>query len=53
MHGHIPLGAAFTIPAAFNMLVKLFPDPRERARAIGIFGITGSIGNGQFVASSV
>jgi MFS family permease len=38
-------GAAFTIPAAFNMIIQLFPDPAEQARAIAIFGTSGALGN--------
>ncbi|EIN04578.1 MFS general substrate transporter [Punctularia strigosozonata HHB-11173 SS5] len=37
--------ASLTIPAALTLLVKIFPEPAEQARAIGIFGGCGAIGN--------
>jgi hypothetical protein len=39
------LAAALTIPSALNLLVIVFPEPAEQARAIGAFGACGSIGN--------
>jgi MFS family permease len=38
--------AALTIPSALTLLVIIFPDPDEQARAIGIFGACGAVGNG-------
>ncbi|KDQ57949.1 hypothetical protein JAAARDRAFT_193433 [Jaapia argillacea MUCL 33604] len=37
--------ASLTIPSALTLLVKVFPEPLEQARAIGIFGGCGAIGN--------
>jgi hypothetical protein len=40
------LGASCTIPSALSMIIRIFPDPKEQAMAISIFGATGAIGNG-------
>jgi len=37
--------AAMTIPSALSLLVNVFVEPREQARAIGIFGGCGAMGN--------
>ncbi|OBZ65921.1 hypothetical protein A0H81_14087 [Grifola frondosa] len=37
--------AALTIPSALALIVQLFPEPREQARAISLFGGVGGIGN--------
>lgn len=42
-------GAALTIPSALALIVKFFPEPREQALALGMFGGMGGIGNGQFL----
>ena len=47
------IGASLTIPSALNLLVQLFPDPSEQARAIGLFGATAAIGNGEFCVFQV
>lgn len=39
------IGGALTIPSALNLIVQLFPDPQEQARAIAMFGASGAIGN--------
>ncbi|KDQ19194.1 hypothetical protein BOTBODRAFT_486258 [Botryobasidium botryosum FD-172 SS1] len=39
------IGAAFTIPSALNLIVRMFPNPREQSRAIAIFGSAGAVGN--------
>ncbi|KAG8772914.1 hypothetical protein FRC12_002826 [Ceratobasidium sp. 428] len=39
------IGASLTIPSALNLLVQMFPEPAEQARAIGMFGATAAIGN--------
>ncbi|CAE7209578.1 unnamed protein product [Rhizoctonia solani] len=39
------IGASLTIPASLNLIVQMFPDPREQSRAIGLFGATGATGN--------
>ncbi|KAI0073355.1 MFS general substrate transporter [Panus rudis PR-1116 ss-1] len=39
------IAASLTIPSALTLLVNLFPDGPEQARAIGIFGGCGAIGN--------
>jgi MFS family permease len=38
--------AALTIPSALTLIVNVFTEPLEQARAIGLFGGCGSIGNG-------
>ncbi|KAL7417151.1 major facilitator superfamily domain-containing protein [Mrakia frigida] len=38
-------GAALTIPAATNLVVHLFPDPKEQATALALFGGSGAIAN--------
>ncbi|EGN97460.1 hypothetical protein SERLA73DRAFT_75140 [Serpula lacrymans var. lacrymans S7.3] len=42
----IGISAAMTIPSALTLLVKVFPDPLEQARAIGVFGGCGAVANG-------
>ncbi|PCH34681.1 MFS general substrate transporter [Wolfiporia cocos MD-104 SS10] len=39
------IAAAMTIPSALSLLVKVFVDPTEQARALGIFGGCGAVGN--------
>ncbi|KAG8746848.1 hypothetical protein FRC10_003370 [Ceratobasidium sp. 414] len=39
------IGASLTIPSALSLLVQMFPEPAEQARAIGLFGATAAIGN--------
>ncbi|CAL1702783.1 unnamed protein product [Somion occarium] len=39
------IAASLTIPSALTLLVNLFPDEHEQARAIGVFGGCGAIGN--------
>jgi MFS family permease len=39
-------GAAFTIPAAFQMIVRLFPDPNEQGAALAVFGTAAALANG-------
>ncbi|KAH8105286.1 MFS general substrate transporter [Cristinia sonorae] len=39
------IAASLTIPSALTLLVNVFPDPTEQARAIGVFGGCGAIGN--------
>ena len=38
-------GASLTIPAATNLIIHLFPDPKEQAIAIALFGGSGAIAN--------
>jgi hypothetical protein len=40
------VGGAMTIPSALNLIVQIFTDPQEQARAIALFGGAGAIGNG-------
>lgn len=35
-----------TIPSALTLLVNVFTEPAEQARAIGVFGGCGAVGNG-------
>jgi EmrB/QacA subfamily drug resistance transporter len=37
-------GAAFIMPATLSLLISVFPDPRERATAIGIWAATAGLG---------
>ena len=39
------IAAAMTIPSSLTLLVRLFPQPKEQARAIGIFGGSAALGN--------
>ncbi|KII83762.1 hypothetical protein PLICRDRAFT_119051 [Plicaturopsis crispa FD-325 SS-3] len=39
------IAAAMTIPSALALLVSVFPDHHEQARAISIFGGSGAVGN--------
>ncbi|KAG1850042.1 major facilitator superfamily domain-containing protein [Suillus tomentosus] len=39
------IASSMTIPSALALLVKVFPEPLEQARAIGIFGGCASIAN--------
>ncbi|KAH7929188.1 MFS general substrate transporter [Leucogyrophana mollusca] len=41
----IGMASAMTIPSALTLLVNVFPDPLEQARAIGIFGGCGAVAN--------
>jgi len=38
------VGAAMTLPAGLSTLDTVFPDPHERARAIGVWGATMGVG---------
>jgi EmrB/QacA subfamily drug resistance transporter len=42
--GVMGAGAAMTIPAGLSTLDNVFPDPHERARAIGVWGGTMGVG---------
>jgi EmrB/QacA subfamily drug resistance transporter len=37
-------GAAFIMPATLSLLISVFPDPRERAMAVGIWAATAGLG---------
>ncbi|KAH9939655.1 MFS general substrate transporter [Epithele typhae] len=39
------ISASLTIPSALTLLVHVFPEPTEQARAIGVFGGCGAVGN--------
>ncbi|KAF9815241.1 hypothetical protein IEO21_04688 [Rhodonia placenta] len=39
------IAAAMTIPSALSLLVSVFVEPNEQARAIGVFGGCGAVGN--------
>ena len=39
--------SSLTIPAALNLIVKVFPVPEEQSRAIASFGATGGIANSE------
>lgn len=44
------IGAALTLPAALSLITTGYPEGRERARALGLYGATASLG---FVAGQV
>ncbi len=37
-------GAAFIMPATLSLVISIFPDPRERAMAVGIWAATAGLG---------
>ncbi|KAG2131382.1 major facilitator superfamily domain-containing protein [Suillus clintonianus] len=39
------IASSMTVPSALTLLVKVFPDPLEQARAIGLFGGCGAVAN--------
>ncbi|RPD56812.1 MFS general substrate transporter [Lentinus tigrinus ALCF2SS1-7] len=39
------IAASMTIPSALTLLVNVFTEPSEQARAIGVFGGCGAVGN--------
>ncbi|KAF9070287.1 major facilitator superfamily domain-containing protein [Rhodocollybia butyracea] len=39
------IGASLTIPSAFGLIIRFFPEPNEQAIAIGAFGGSGAVGN--------
>jgi hypothetical protein len=39
--------SAMTIPSALALLVNVFPDPLQQARAIGLFGGCGAVAGGE------
>ncbi|KAG2113223.1 major facilitator superfamily domain-containing protein [Suillus clintonianus] len=39
------IASAMTIPSALKLLVKVFPDPLEQARAVGFFAGCGAVAN--------
>ncbi|KAG1880742.1 major facilitator superfamily domain-containing protein [Suillus subluteus] len=39
------IASSMTIPSALTLLVNVFPEPLEQARAIGLFGGCGSVAN--------
>ncbi|KAI0631643.1 MFS general substrate transporter [Trametes polyzona] len=39
------IAASMTIPSALTLLVNVFTEPTEQARAIGVFGGCGAVGN--------
>ncbi|KAH7884144.1 major facilitator superfamily domain-containing protein [Phlebopus sp. FC_14] len=41
----IGIATAMTIPSALTLIVKVFPDPLEQARAIGVFGGCAAVAN--------
>lgn len=45
------IAGAVTIPSALNLIVHLFPQPAEQARALSVFGSVAAIGNGKSISS--
>lgn len=43
----ITQGASLTVPSALQLIVSLFPDPVEQAKAVSYFTATSGIGNGE------
>ncbi|KAH7108479.1 MFS general substrate transporter [Auriculariales sp. MPI-PUGE-AT-0066] len=39
------IAAAMTIPSSLTLLIRLFPQPTEQARAIGVYGGSAALGN--------
>ncbi|KAG1718959.1 major facilitator superfamily-domain-containing protein [Suillus lakei] len=39
------IASAMTVPSALKLLVKVFPDPLEQARAVGFFAGCGAVAN--------
>lgn len=37
--------ASLTVPSAINMIVQMYPDPREQGAKLGIFGTAGPLAN--------
>ncbi|OAX32395.1 MFS general substrate transporter, partial [Rhizopogon vinicolor AM-OR11-026] len=37
------IASAMTIPSAFSLIINVFPDPLQQAKAIGIFGGCGAV----------
>ena len=35
-----------SVPSALTLIVRVFPDPAQQARAIGIFGGCGAVADG-------
>lgn len=46
------IAASMTIPSALTLLVNVFTEPAEQARAIGVFGGCGAVGNGEYNRTS-
>lgn len=40
------IGAALMMPSALSIITNTFTDPRERAKAVGIFGAFAAVGSG-------
>jgi hypothetical protein len=47
------LAASITVPSALNLIVHLFPDQHQQARAIGFFGSCSALGNGKRMLYSI
>ncbi|KAG8684069.1 hypothetical protein FRC09_015640 [Ceratobasidium sp. 395] len=45
------IGASLTIPSALGMLVQIFPEPVEQARAISMFAASAAIGNSTIIGA--
>lgn len=39
------VGGAMIMPSTLSMIRSLFPDPRERAKALGVWGATAAVGS--------
>ncbi|PPQ70825.1 hypothetical protein CVT24_001041 [Panaeolus cyanescens] len=47
------VGAALTIPSAQHIIVHLYRNPVQQARAIALFGAMGALGNGQLFCAFI
>ena len=47
IHLILSSAASLTVPSALTLIVHVFPEPAEQARAIGAFGGSGAVGNGE------
>ncbi|KAJ4469965.1 MFS general substrate transporter [Lentinula edodes] len=39
------IGAALTVPSALYLIVHMYPDPTSQSKAVGIFTMSGGLGN--------
>ncbi|MGW1757626.1 MFS transporter [Streptomyces mirabilis] len=39
------VGAAMVVPSSLALLLEVFPDPAARARAVALWGVSGSVGS--------
>jgi len=47
------ISAAMTIPSSLTLLIRFFPDPKEQAGAIGVYGGSAALGNGAWLMTAL